>query len=37
MTYEAPDITAVSDVAAPLIGTTGSTVYSNPQWNDDAE
>ena len=35
MEYEAPAVTAVTEVGEPLIGITGS-VGANPQWNDEA-
>lgn len=35
MEYEAPAVTAVTDVCEPLIGSVTSVV--NPQWSDDTE
>ena len=34
MTYEAPDVTAVTEVAQPLIAIV-STLATNPQWAAD--
>jgi hypothetical protein len=35
MKYEAPAVTAVTEVCEPLIGVVTSVV--NPQWNDETE
>ena len=40
MTYEAPDITSITEVTETLIGTVGSgggATYYNPQWNEDPD
>ncbi len=36
MDYEAPSVTAVTEVGTPLIGTIPSAPI-NPQWNDEVD